>query len=407
MTKIPRFAEKGFVVSALLISSGAITRLRGLGPASMSDSLLQVIWFGIYVITLFLLFVLRNRAVKVVAVDKLSWVLVGIALCSTLWSPVAEITLRRSIALVGTNLFGIYLAARYNLDEQLRLLAWALGIAAILSLVVVIGIPSFAIESSGAWRGIYAQKNILARLMVVSSMVFLLLALSSHKHRWFVWVMFGLSVGLTVLSTSKTALVNLITLWLLLFFYRFLRLHYSLVVPLSIFGILAIAGTANVLSSNLEILLESLGKDATLSGRTDLWDSVLKMIWERPILGYGYGGFWITGWDGPAGYIWETVNWRPVHAHNGILNLWLDIGLLGVCVFVFGYLILIMRSLSWIRMTKTIEGFWPLMYMTFMLLYNQTESSLLGQNDFFWILYVAISFSKPPPHIQSRKVVYT
>lgn len=409
MAKIPRFVEKGFVVSALLISSGALTRLRGSDPGMagrMSDSLLQILWFGIYAFTLLLLFVLRKRAIKVVAQDKILWVLVGIALCSALWSSLPEVTLRRSIALVGTNLLGIYLATRYSLDEQLRLLAWTLGIAAILSLVVAIGVPSYAIETSGAWRGIYAQKNILARLMVVSATVFLLLALSSHKRRWFTWVMFGLSAGLTLLSASKTALVNLITILVLFILYRPLRLQYNLAIPLLIFGILAIGGVANLLASNSEILLNSLGKDATLTGRTDLWDAVSEMIWMRPILGYGYGGFWTAGSDGPAVYVWDAVDWRPVHAHNGLLNLWLDIGLLGVFVFICGYLMLIIRSLSWVRVTQTATGFWPLLYMTFMLLYNQTESSLLGQNDFFWILYTAISFSKPIDHIQARKTVY-
>ena len=398
MTKIPRFVENGFVVSSMLVSTGALTLWRGgddpgLGGRA-TDPLLQAIWFGIYGVSLILLFALRKRAVGAVGRNKLIWLLLGVILFSTYWSTIPEITLRRGIALVGTTLFGVYLATRYSLREQLRLLAWTLGIAAILSLLVAIALPSYGHDSTGEWRGIYAQKNILGRLMVMSAMVFFIIALYSQRHRWIVWAMFGLSIGLIVLTASKTALVNLVTLLALLILYRLLRLHYNLAIPLSIFTILAIGGVANLLSSNSEILLNSMGKNATLTGRTDVWDSVWYMISKRPILGYGYGGFWTSGANGPALYIWLATGWRPTHAHNGFLNLCLDIGFLGLSVYLIGYLFITMRAVNWIRLTKTAESFWPLTYMAFIFLYNQTESSLVGQNDIFWILYTALCFSK-------------
>lgn len=406
MTKIPRFAEKGFVVFSLLTSVNALSFLhtRKAGEVGReADPLIQAIFVGVYAVTILLLFALRKKAVRVVARDKLLWVMVGIALFSALWSTLPEVTLRRGLALVGTTLFGIYLAMRYSLEEQLRLLGWTFGIVAILSLVVAIGMPSYGIEPSGAWRGIYGQKNILAAFMALGAMVFLLLALSGHRHRWIAWAMFGLCAGLTVLSTSKAGLVNLITVLILFIFYRPLRLHYNLAIPLSIFSILAIGGAANLLWSNSEILLKSLGKDATFTGRTPLWEAVFEMIWKRPILGYGYSGFWTNGWYGPAAEVWQIVGWQPGHAHNGLLDLWLDTGLLGVSVFVLGYLINVMRAVSWIRLTKTAEGFWPLIFMTYIFLYNQVELSLLGQNSIFWILYTALSFSRPIENVQARK----
>ncbi len=411
MAKIPRFAEKGLVVASLLVSTGALAAWRS-GNASvaeggsLSDPLLQLIWLGIYSVTLLLLFALRKGAVKVVGRDKLSWLLLGIVISSTLWSTVPGTTLRRGMALAGTYLFGIYVATRYNLDEQLRLLAWTLGIIAILSLVVAIGMPTYGIDTLGKWRGIYTQRNILARLMVLSSMVFLLLALSIHKHRWIAWAMFGLSITLILLTTSKTALVSFLALLVLLVLYRALRFHYNLAVPLSIFGVLTLTSVGILLLSNSEILLKSLGKDATLTGRTELWDTVLEMIWKRPILGYGYGGFWTTNSNSPAAYVWNVIIWKPIHSHNGLLNLGLDVGLLGVSVFVLGFVLNTMRAISWVRLTKTAEGFWPLIYMTFMFVYNLSESSLVGQNDFFWIIYVAISFSKPIQNVQAGTTVY-
>lgn len=409
MTKVLRCAEKVFVVLSLLIATGALSlwRTKTLGMASPTDPLLQAIWFGIYAMSLLLLFAQPlKRVVGVVARDKLLLVLVGITLLSTLWSTAPEETLRRSVALVGTTLFGVYLAVRYSLNDQLRLLAWALGIGTLLSLVVGLALPSYGVGSTGMWQGIYPQKNVLARIMVLAGMVFLLLALSSNRHRWLAWAGLGLSTSLLLLSTSKTSLVNFLVLLILFNIYRIWHLHYTLAVPLSIFGILAFAVTANLFLSNLDNVLVSLGRDATLTGRTDIWAAVLEMIWQRPLLGYGYGGFW-GDWDSPGAYVWQATYWQPVHAHNGLLELWVNLGLLGVSVFVFGFLINLIRAFNWIQLTKTAEGLWPLVYMTFMFLYNLTENTLLVRNNIFWILYVAVLLSRPIQPSQARKIAYT
>lgn len=42
-------------------------------------------------------------------------------------------------------------------------------------------------------------------------------------------------------------------------------------------------------------LLESMGKDATLTGRTELWNGIYKFMQQHNMLtGYGYGQFWMT-----------------------------------------------------------------------------------------------------------------
>lgn len=408
MAKIPIFVEKGFTVSCLIMSTGALTAARGITTTGevQSDSLLQIIWLVIYTLTLLLLIALRKSVFKVVARDKFLWVLMGIILFSTLWSTAPQVTLRRAVALVGTTLFGVYLATRYKINEQLRLLAWAFGICAILSLLVAIAIPSFGIDHTGAWRGIFVQKNSFARIMVLSAMVFLIIALTGRRHRWFTWAMFGLSSGLILLSTSKSALVNLVTLLvLLLFYYRSLRWQYTKSIPLWIFSIVAVGSTANLLLTSSELLLQGLGKDATLTGRTELWAAALQMLWKQPVLGYGYDGFWTNSLNSPAFYVWNSITWRPLHAHNGFLNVSLEIGLLGLSVFLLGYAVIVLRAIKWVRLTKTAEGFWPLLYLTLIFMYNLTESSLLNQNSILWILYSAVSYSIPIQYAQAKRKV--
>ena len=154
--------------------------------------------------------------------------------------------------------------------------------------------------------------------------------------------------------------------------------------------------TAFWLISNAESGLSFLGRDTTLTGRTELWPAVLDMIRQRPWLGYGYGGFWL-GWEGESAHVWlwnyYELYLKPVHAHNGLLDLWLNLGLLGMAIFIPQFLLTLLRAVKRVRLTKTAEGLWPLGFLTLMLTYNITESSLLTHNNVFWLLYVTIALS--------------
>jgi len=290
--------EKGFTVLILLLSTGGLLPVlrgvEGVGASGhvTSDPISQAIWLALYVVTFTLVAAQWKRFVNVATRDTLLLLLVSLALVSVLWSVAPEVTARRGFALVGTVLIGIYFAMRYSLSEQLRLIAWALGIAAVLSLVFALALPSYGIsggqdnpEHAGAWQGIFVHKNTLGGIMTLSALVFLLLGLSSHKYRKFIWAGFGLSVGLIVLSNSQSSLVIFLTLLILLPLYSVLRRHYPLIVSVSITFILLVGSASIWILVNLGPTLATLGRDTTLSGRTELWAAVLDMIWRNVWLG--------------------------------------------------------------------------------------------------------------------------
>jgi O-antigen ligase len=396
--------EKVFVFFALQLFSGAIIqvtkKVSGAAPVDVStgDPVMQVIWFGIYGIAFLLIFRQWKKLIYVATRDKLLLLLVIIALISAFWSTDPQVTLRRGVALVGTTFFGVYLATRYSPRELVRLLAWIFSIGALLSLVFCLVFPAYGIQGYkglGVWRGIYRHKNFLGRLMVLNTLLLLLLAPGNRRYRWAFWAGIGLSVGLLLLSASKGALVVFVVLLTLLPLYRTLRWNNLSAVSLLIIAAVLMGGTiAMWIFDNLEPLLDSMGKDLTLSGRTDLWAAVIVKIKEHPLLGYGYSGFWL-GWDSEAGDVWKVLPWTPPHAHNGFLDLWLDLGFLGELVFVLGFLMSFVRALRWLRSTKAVEAILVLEYLTYIFIVNQSENVILGQNDVFWVLYVALVLSIP------------
>jgi O-antigen ligase len=413
MKKILRFGEQVFTVLSLLQYSGGPITLLLSGGANQEDvvdadyALNYILFLFIYAVTVFLLVARWKKVIYVLRKDKFIWVFMLIVVASVFWSNVPGMTLRRSITIVGPTLFGLYFATRYSLKQQLQLLGWMFGIAILLSFLFGVALPKYGVMGgihAGAWRGIYFNKNSLGKMMVPSAIVFLLLAFNTSKNRWLIWCGFSLSVSLLLLSTSKSSLVTLIQLIAAFVAFRTLRWRYELMIP-ALVAIATVGASLSVLlTTNADTVLGSLGKDATLTGRTDLWPYVWEMIEKHPWLGYGYSGFW-QGLNGESAYIWRATGWKPPNAHNGLLDLWLDLGLLGVAVFLFGFWTSLLKALAWARLSKTSDGLWPLIYMTFMVLANVTESTLLERNSLHWILYVAVALSILITPEQSTNVI--
>jgi exopolysaccharide production protein ExoQ len=395
-------AEKLFTVLSLLhYTSGPLavifsggTSEGGISTIQTDNSLIWVLFLLNYGLSFLLLFARWKTTIYLLKQNKFIWVLVGVALISVLWSFSPEMTLRRGVALLGSTAFGFYLATRYSLKQLLYLLSWAFGIAILLSFLFSIVLPQYGTMGGihvGAWRGIYPHKNTLGGTMVLSSIIFFLLAMDSKRHRLILGCGFLFSVVLVLLSTAKTSLTTLMFFLATVHIYRTFRQRYEIMIP-TLLAITIVGGSFYVLlMSNLDNFIGLLGRNATLTGRTDLWLAVLDKIFQNPWLGYGYNGFWSENWQSESAYIWYVTGWSSPNAHNGLLDLWLDLGLLGVSIFLIGFWKSLVSGLAWIRLSKTSVSIFPLVYFTYIILANLTENTLLVQNSIFWVLYVAIS----------------
>src|SRR5579871_6045781 len=114
-----KFIERCAVIAVLLLSTGAVVDLYLKAPdlSGDGDARVQALWLVVYV-ALLVAFVVRSRKfAAVIGRNKVLLALLILALVSTSWSVAPTVTLRRGIALVGSTMFGIYLAARYKLSE--------------------------------------------------------------------------------------------------------------------------------------------------------------------------------------------------------------------------------------------------------------------------------------------------
>jgi exopolysaccharide production protein ExoQ len=145
-----------------------------------------------------------------------------------------------------------------------------------------------------------------------------------------------------------------------------------------------------VLVTNSDAALTLLGRDSTLTGRTQLWHECMVSILKRPMLGYGFDAFW-RGMIGESARVTLAVHWLVPTAHNGALQLWLDLGAVGLTLFVVAFAVYTAKSLRFYLSNESHLRAWPLAYLAFVFFYNFTEVTELEQNNIFTMLLAALA----------------
>ena len=395
---VPRL-ESVFVILALLFFSQAIYSLVANpelqeGYPSEHDSLLIATQTIIYVLLIGFAALHWRTIMKVARREASTWLLSGLAVTSGLWSADPFLSARRGLILVATTGFGLYVAARFSMKQQLRILSFALAIATALSVLAVLLLPYYGIMPAGAspgWRGVFPHKNPFGRIMALAALVFLIRASGRVAQR----LIFGCAVVaatiLTFLSQSVSASLVAVFVLLIVSCWRVTRRSatraFTMFAALQM--VVVVASLAVV--THLDSLFRLVQRDSSLTGRTYLWSLVLLSIRSRPLLGYGINGFW--GVSGESASISRALGWVPLSADNGVLDLWLSLGAVGLAIFLVGYIVGLKRAVRLLRCGTAPEVVWPLAYMLFFALCNLDETLLLRHDSIYWVLYVAAVFS--------------
>jgi len=393
--------EKTFALGVLLLSTWAIVPLLRLDSrlnelqnyVTEGDPVAQAIWTVVYVVALVLILRRSWRVLASALSDRALLLLHALIGVSLLWSESPEVSAKRAAALFGTSLLGLYFATRYTRSDLFRLLAWALGTAIVLSIATAVVAPALAVDTptpEEGLRGIFSQKNILGRVMALSVVVWLLYAADYRRQVWLALACAALSFGLLVLSNSKSALVVCATLLVLLGLAVLARVRNSAALTVLCVLVLAVGGLGIGVVGSPEGVLDALGRNITLTGRTRLWELVLERIQDRPWLGYGYGGFWL-GWSGPSWQIWAASDWLPPDAHNGFLNAMLDVGVVGLLLLLSSLVGSTRRALALVLHSDTFEALFPLMFIGYFVLSNIAETAALTYNSILWMMFVTMA----------------
>ena len=379
------------ILMLLLLSGGFAAVFQDPSSPEGDSPVLRVIWA---VVDCCVLFAMRRELGGVIrdfCDDRFLLLLLGLVLVSALWSQVPGTTLRRGCDLLGTMLVAVYLARRFTVPQQLRLLTVALGLGAALSALFAIALPAYGIstvEYAGAWRGIYVHKNTLGRMMELGAGVALPFGVFHTKNRCAQMVYLG-TLGVIVLSRSATALIGWVIVTAIYLLFRAIQLRRQKWIVVAVGGaLLAAAVLATVVSHGASA--SSFERDSTLTGRTPLWNYVVSMIERRPWLGYGYAGFWL-GPEGDSFDLQTQVGWKAPQAHNGFLDLVLQLGFAGLCLMLASLGASLWRAWRLLVRYADTAAAWPMLLLVIFVISNLSENSFVGSRSIIFVLYVTTS----------------
>jgi len=326
------------------------------------------------------------------AIKKNTWLflLIGFMLISILWSDIPYISFKRWIRqLVGIVMAFVVLSEREPRQALESIFRRTIYILIPFSIMLIKYYPYYGVmfgRWSGAlmWVGVTTQKNGLGCLCLFAAF-FLIWTLI---RRWR-----GRDIPVTRYQTKVEVFVLLLALWML----KGPEGAYSatsiaaLTVGLSTFFALLwmkkrrINIEANALSAIIILIIgfgigapisgglfvgegvtSILGRDATLTGRTDVWADLVSVAMQQPIVGHGFGGFW-------------TPRSREVYkisgAHNGYLEVLIELGFVGLLFFSM----FLLSSCRKAQRMLIYDFDWASLWICFLLiavLHNITESSI-------------------------------
>lgn len=326
---------------------------------------------------------------------------------STLWSVDPPTTLWRSLALVATSAFGYFLGHYFDLRRLIHLLAISSSITVVISAVLIFAVPSIGIDDTepwrGAWLGAFTHKNSLGAAVATSILVlFYAAATSRGLLRLGYLAMLGLSFVLLIGSLSSTSLVMSVVGTLLAVAFLGWQKARGLSIAVAAAACIFVPLFAIVLAQIdvVDLFLDAVGKDATVSGRTDIWYLAWPYINDRFWLGYGYDSFWQPGFPWFSQFE-VRLYYRPYHSHNGILEFWIACGLIGVVAVLLVFCaVTVKAALLAVRDATRPEAAFPLIFMVCLALRNITETALVGANSVHWVTLVALAV------ILKREIVF-
>jgi O-antigen ligase len=404
LEKLSSVLEKLFVFLLLLSSMNVVTALT---PSSKEQTDLRVFSANMDTSSVLIdaaiytygaaLALMRWR--QVLRAARTAWpllALAGLAILSTAWSVEPMLTLRRSVLLLASTMIAIYVGERYSIKAFAHLLAQTFCLMIVLVLLVYLVAPRYVIDDSaygGAWKGLSTYKNTFGEHMAVA--VLLLVLVRFHRLPWLRYVFLLIAAGLLFLSHSATAVVCGVLTLAAVPLWRLMRGKQSLLVGvlvvvtffLGIYWLLAFP----------ETIFQVLGRDATLTGRTDLWSKLLPVIANRPVLGYGYAAFW-TGSNAEVLNVWIRAGRLVPVADNGYVDLCISLGAAGLALFLWVFTDAFRKSIEYLKSERGFVALWPVTYLCIFAADNICESALLTRGTFPFLVFAIVTTSLALSH---------
>ncbi|MNQ42952.1 O-Antigen ligase [compost metagenome] len=379
------------VLIVLIYSQSWAAPMTGYG--ARSADFLRNGYYPAYALAVGLVLTRPGTALQALARSPLMILLLALTAVSVMWSITPDVTLRRVMALLFTTLGGVALASRWRWATLTEIFATAMAVMMIASLFLGALVPDWGRMHElfpGAWRGLWLEKNALGENMGLAALFMVAAAIMVPARRRLWLLLAALAAMLVILSTSKTSLVVLILAFASMGFVALVKAGPKRAIVGTWLAVVVACAAALLITMRSDLVFDLLGKDATLTGRTQIWTAILHQMEQRPWTGFGYGAVWDdTSPGGAHAWITHEAKFSAAHAHSGWMEVYLALGLPGVIIFAAWFIEMWGRSL-WAAYARP-SGWLLMPMMTAYTLTMLTESITMNWHNLRWVLFVALA----------------
>lgn len=345
------------------------------------------------------LIVLFNRRVNwgdIFVRNKWVWIFFLFGLISLLWSDYPFVSFKRLIKTLGNVIMALIILTEDDPYEAIGVIFRRLAFIMLpLSILFIkyypyIGRQYHHISGIAMYTGVATQKNGLGQICLITGIYFSWIMLmnklqAKRLHLSIYIIILPMIIWLLHMANSATSFACMVVGIFLFIACRQPALAHA---PrrILVIGIVCIVVFA-VLELFFDItgtVINLLGRDETFTTRTQKWEVFLAMV-RDPILGFGWEGFWLGE---RQQILYEKVGLMK-NAHNGYLEVYLNLGFIGLfilmCCILSGF-----KKVSRHLIIDYPAAMLRLCFIVVIALYNWTEATFYGINNMWLMLFFAI-----------------
>ena len=360
------------------------------------------------ILILFALFVMRNRKDRIVRFLRNNYsliLLITFMLLSVCWSDFRVIALKRCVRNFGLLIMVMLIfTEEHPLRYMQRLLEMLAMFLIFGSVFLVFFFPAIGTEiwSTGEtqWLGLAVHKNMLGQYGALGSIFFLwrFFYVTSISQKLYYLSLLSVPLSALILFGSKSFTSVSVTIIgiLVLVVLEISRSLGKLGAATTAMFIVALMVAALLIQNNVlekplaSYFLQAGGKDVTFTGRTEIWNLALRDVDAKNlIVGSGYQTFWLTR---KADAIRHLLSWEFYSAHNGYIDMFLQLGILGFGLFLAFLYSAIANVLKARKVNYEIFMLWSA-FLLISIVSNAFESNFGVASDLYWFLTIVAGVS--------------
>jgi exopolysaccharide production protein ExoQ len=373
------------------------------------------VYFGLILIGLGALFTRKTRVAKLLRRNGPILLFFFYCAFSSLWSDYPEVSIKRWIKAAGDLVMVLVVLTDLNPFAALKQVLSRVGFILVPASVLLIKYyPALGrIYNIWTWEpmfvGVAEHKNTLGLLCMVLGLGFEWCFLIAYRDRddkqrskrLLVYAtLLGMTIWLFIQANSMTSLSCFLlgSLFLWVSGTRIARRQWATYL---LMAVMVAVPFATLFMGMGGVALAGMGRDATLTGRTEIWKDVLSMA-GNPVIGTGFESFWLGE---RADRMWKMFYFHPTQAHNGYIEIYLELGWVGIALMAL-IIVTGCRNAVAMRRWDPVTARIRMAFIVIALAYNMTEAGfrMMTLTWFFFLLSAVIvpkAVRKPSTLLQS------